>query len=133
MFYSKLRKKLGLSITLTNFTSSIFFMPEENDLLFYSFAAAAVLYVIQFIIFSRKGIEHRTASVSFAVFFAMLCFFVWKGFENLNFVYLLFPVIGIFVLLSQWRERETPIWLAIGIFISQAIPAFIATKLLLDS
>lgn len=107
-------------------------MPEENEMLLYSFVAAAMLYVIQFIIFSRKGIEHRTASVSFAVFFAMLSFFVWKGFENLNFVYLLFPVIGIFVLISQWRERETPLWLAICIFIAQAIPAFIAVKLLMD-
>ena len=107
-------------------------MPEQNELLLYCFIAGAILYVIQFIIFSRKGIEHRTASVSFSVFFVMLSFFVWKGFENLNFVYLLFPVIGIFVLISQWRERETPMWLAISIFLAQAIPAFIAAKLLIE-
>ena len=115
------------------FDALISFMFEDSDLLFFSFLSAALLYIIQFIIFSKKGIEHRTASVSFAVFYAMLSFFVWKEFEKLHFIFLLFPVIGIFVLLSQWRERETPIWLSILILIAQIIPAFIATKLLMEA
>ena len=108
-------------------------MPEDLDLLFYSFLFAVILYLIQFIILSKKGIEHRTASISFTVFYAMLGFFVWKEFENLNFIFLLFPVIGIFVLLSQWREKETPMWLSILLFIAQIIPVVIAIKLLMDA
>ncbi len=77
----------------------------------FSFIIIAVIYTYQYIIFHKKGISAKGGSLSFAVFYAMLSYFVFEEFEHIDFLLILFPVLSLLVTILQWREKDSPAWL----------------------
>lgn len=80
-------------------------------------AAMSLIYLFQYFIFHKKGISAKAGSLSFAVFYAMLSYFVFEEFEHIDFLLILFPVISLLVTILQWREKDTPGWLQIILLI----------------
>ena len=85
-------------------------MDLKNEMVF-ALLLISLLYVIQYFIFHKKGITAKGGSLSFAVFYAMLAFFIFKEFEHIDFLLLLFPAFSLLVTILQWRERDSPGWL----------------------
>lgn len=97
-----------------------------KDEIIYSaaFIIMALLYVYQYIIFLKKGSSAKGGSLSFAVFYFMLAFFVSRKFENLDFLLILFPAISLLVTILQWREGDNPKWLQIALLIFSLLLLF---------
>ncbi len=76
--------------------------------LFYSFLASSLIYLLQFFIYKKKGNPTSSGSLSFAVIFILLAVAWTQYFESAAFVFVLIPVIGLVVSISQWRDTDFP-------------------------
>lgn len=90
---------------------------EPEVFLMPAFLVMSALYLYQYYHFHKNGISAKGGSLSFAVFYGMLAFFVSRKFENLNVLLILFPAISLLVTILQWREGDNPKWLQVALLI----------------